>query len=168
MGVSHSAPAHHFGDTNGLLDAIAADGFKRLLDMMETYHAERGPDPREALTGTGLGYVMFARSSPATFGLMFGPVTGPVTGREASQDLDLASMAAFEHLAAQIEALTHRSRESHPAVMQDVLSCWGMVHGLADLIFSGKVSDFQAMSDEEQLEFFSGIIRRALLEQVDA
>src|ERR671931_485088 len=29
-GVSHAAPAHHFGDKAGLLSAVAADGFRRL------------------------------------------------------------------------------------------------------------------------------------------
>jgi AcrR family transcriptional regulator len=30
VGVSHAAPAHHFGDKAGLLTAVAADGFRRL------------------------------------------------------------------------------------------------------------------------------------------
>ena len=30
-GVSHAAPAHHFGDTGGLLTALAAEGFTRFL-----------------------------------------------------------------------------------------------------------------------------------------
>jgi AcrR family transcriptional regulator len=29
-GVSHAAPAHHFGDKAGLLSAVAADGFRCL------------------------------------------------------------------------------------------------------------------------------------------
>ena len=29
-GVSHAAPAHHFGDKAGLLTAVATDGFRRL------------------------------------------------------------------------------------------------------------------------------------------
>jgi AcrR family transcriptional regulator len=31
VGVSHSAPAHHFGDAKGLLDALATEGFRRFL-----------------------------------------------------------------------------------------------------------------------------------------
>lgn len=35
VGVSHSAPAHHFGDANGLLMAMAADGYSRFLQAMQ-------------------------------------------------------------------------------------------------------------------------------------
>src|SRR5699024_12406372 len=35
-GVSHGAPAHHFGDRRGLLTALAADGFGRLADALES------------------------------------------------------------------------------------------------------------------------------------
>ena len=34
VGVSHSAPAHHFGDAQGLLAALATDGFRRFLAAM--------------------------------------------------------------------------------------------------------------------------------------
>src|SRR6266702_4843210 len=33
-GVSHAAPAYHFGDKAGLLTAVAADGFWRLADAL--------------------------------------------------------------------------------------------------------------------------------------
>ena len=33
-GVSHAAPAHHFGDKPGLLTAIAAEGFRRLAVVL--------------------------------------------------------------------------------------------------------------------------------------
>ena len=39
-GVSHAAPAHHFGDKAGLLTAVAADGFRRLAATLgEAYEA---------------------------------------------------------------------------------------------------------------------------------
>ena len=30
-GVSHAAPAHHFGDATGVLTALATEGFRRFL-----------------------------------------------------------------------------------------------------------------------------------------
>ncbi|NRB03591.1 MAG: TetR family transcriptional regulator, partial [Rhodobacteraceae bacterium] len=33
-GVSHAAPAHHFGDVTGLLTALAAEGFRRFVVAM--------------------------------------------------------------------------------------------------------------------------------------
>src|SRR4030095_14934141 len=39
-GVSHAAPAHHFGDKAGLLTAVAADGFRRLAATLgDAYRA---------------------------------------------------------------------------------------------------------------------------------
>src|SRR5213080_824442 len=33
-GVSHAAPAHHFGDKAGLLTSIAAEGYRRLAGSL--------------------------------------------------------------------------------------------------------------------------------------
>ena len=33
-GVSHAAPAHHFGDKRGLLTAVAAEGYRRLAGSL--------------------------------------------------------------------------------------------------------------------------------------
>src|SRR5688572_22189691 len=66
-GVSHAAPAHHFGDKAGLLSALAAEGFRGLA-------AELG---RAAATGSflevGVAYVRFAVAHPAHFAVMFRP-----------------------------------------------------------------------------------------------
>src|SRR5918994_1639788 len=35
-GVSHAAPAHHFGDKAGLLTALAAEGYELLGEALET------------------------------------------------------------------------------------------------------------------------------------
>ena len=40
VGVSHAAPAHHFGDAQGLLAALAAEGFRRFLAAMR--HRQSG------------------------------------------------------------------------------------------------------------------------------
>ena len=44
-GVSHAAPAHHFGDARGLLTACAAAGFNQLADAMERDAAAAGQGP---------------------------------------------------------------------------------------------------------------------------
>ena len=33
-GVSHAAPAHHFGDAEGMLTSVAAEGFAKLADEL--------------------------------------------------------------------------------------------------------------------------------------
>src|SRR5215510_9357488 len=58
-GVSHAAPAHHFGDAGGLLTEVAMDGFARLAANMqrEVAKAERGSIDHPI--AAALGYVLF-------------------------------------------------------------------------------------------------------------
>ena len=42
-GVSHAAPAHHFGDARGLLTALAAEGFDRFLATQRAHEAAAPP-----------------------------------------------------------------------------------------------------------------------------
>ena len=44
-GVSHSAPAHHFGDKDGLLAAYAEQGFSMLADSLEAAAIEAAGQP---------------------------------------------------------------------------------------------------------------------------
>lgn len=160
VGVSHSAPAHHFGDTNGLLMAIAADGFRRLLASMEAHHLAKGPEPRAALVGSGIGYLAFAQDSPATFRLMF----GHEPKEPMLPELSAAGGAAFEHLAQHVEAITQRDRASDPDVMQDIIACWSTAHGFANLLISGGLPEFRQKPPEEQLAFFHAVFARSLPE----
>ncbi len=69
-GVSHAAPAHHFGDVGGLLTALAAEGFRRFQATLDAREAGIG-DPRERAVAAGLGYMEFAMARPALFRLVF-------------------------------------------------------------------------------------------------
>ena len=53
-GVSHSAPAHHFGDKNGLLAAFAEEGFVGLAAEMQRAAARaEAPDAHGQMDGIG-------------------------------------------------------------------------------------------------------------------
>ncbi len=158
VGVSPSAPAHHFGDTQGLLMAIAAQGFRNLLASMEEHHARCGPDPQEAFLGSGIGYLEFAISSPAVFSLMF----GPQLGKENSAELQVAAEAAFEHLAGNVEQLTGKTCDANPEIMEDILANWSIVHGFSNLVISGGLLDYQEKPQAEKLAFFRKVMSRTL------
>ncbi|MCU0912422.1 MAG: TetR/AcrR family transcriptional regulator, partial [Rhodobacteraceae bacterium] len=59
-GVSHAAPAHHFGDAGGLLTALAAQGFRRFVANQAAHEDRAGADPAARLVESGLGYIAFA------------------------------------------------------------------------------------------------------------
>ncbi len=70
-GVSHAAPAHHFGDLTGLLSELAAVGFMRLGAAFDAAMDGAGSAPSARLTAMGKAYVAFARAYPGLFVLMF-------------------------------------------------------------------------------------------------
>src|ERR1700690_3509118 len=72
-GVSHAAPAHHFGDKAGLLTAIATEGFELFIEGVSqaappapgtgAVSRERDAvDPTAQLRELGLAYAQFAES----------------------------------------------------------------------------------------------------------
>jgi AcrR family transcriptional regulator len=69
-GVSHTAPAHHFGDMRGLLTSVAEEGFRALYETTSAAGAAH-TDPVERLTAIGEAYVQLARSNHAHCEVMF-------------------------------------------------------------------------------------------------
>ena len=69
-GVSHSAPAHHFGDLRGLLTAVAIDGFDQLSKSL-TQSIQKTKDPEQQLRQLGRTYVRVGLSLPGHFAVMF-------------------------------------------------------------------------------------------------
>lgn len=69
VGVSHAAPAHHFGDTTGLLTAVATEGFQHLHAAM-TEAMERVSDPIDKLAVIARAYVEIAVAYPGHSSLM--------------------------------------------------------------------------------------------------
>lgn len=132
-GVSHAAPAHHFGDAAGLLAALAADGFERLLAAMKARTAAADDaDADSRLAAAGLGYIDFARANPALFRLMFS------SGRPDRGDERLCRSAdgAFGYLAASAIHLTGPDPLSSVDGRRQIAALWAMAHGLADLLMS--------------------------------
>jgi AcrR family transcriptional regulator len=150
-GVSHAAPAHHFGDTPGLLTALAAEGFRRFLAAQAAREAVAAADPRSQIVAAGLGYIDFALARPALFRLMFGS-RRPDFGHD---DLTAAAQAAYGHLEAQTFAAGGRSA-------QDVAAAWAVAHGLADLMVAGRLKPLKALPAAERDAAFAAIIARAL------
>ncbi|MGI5168257.1 TetR/AcrR family transcriptional regulator [Spirillospora sp. CA-253888] len=118
-GVSHAAPAHHFGDKTGLLTALAAQGYELLADALEA----AGPDILDA----GVAYVRFAVSHRAHFEVMFQP------GLHQQDDAEVAAASSRADRALQAAlAATPEAGGEHAD-----LAAWSIVHGFAALWISG-------------------------------
>jgi AcrR family transcriptional regulator len=157
VGVSHSAPAHHFGDTQGLLEALATEGFRRFLAAMQARQAACGSDDAsELLIASGLGYLDFALASPALFKLMF----GSDRLQNDAPDLNAVAEAAFDHLAQDIARLRGTSPYEDGAAMADVMASWSLVHGFASLLLSGRMDLVQQMPPPAREAFFRQVFAR--------
>ncbi len=125
-GVSHMAPAHHFGDLGGLLSELAALGFRRFGAAL---------DQAAGLDGMGEAYVAFAHANPALFRLMF-----------RSERLDPARPALAEALVRAGDLLTQAAGgfvagQGQPTLPQvaAAVRAWSMVHGFAMLLLDGRL-----------------------------
>ena len=127
-GVSHAAPAHHFGDVDGLLTALAARSFERLVHAMETAAAAEA-DPLSKLVAIGLGYIDYAESHPHLFGLLF------ASDRPDWTDLDLTrhADAAFAVLKSAVETFAQQPGRNPHAAADMIPTFWATAHGLATL-----------------------------------
>lgn len=148
-GVSHAAPAHHFGDARGLLTALAADGFHRFLATQARREEQADADPVSQLVAAGLGYIDFAMERPALFRLLFGSDQPDFT----DPALDGASTAAYRHLHDQVAAVGG----------DDVAaaSVWAMAHGLADLLSNGRLKALLSLPDAAREQVVAALLRQS-------
>lgn len=161
-GVSHAAPAHHFGDANGLLTAVATSGYERLSQAMRE-GAEREKDRGTALVAIGVAYVRFALTHPALFRLMFHS-----DRLDRTDDAFRAvGKAAFEVLSGRLAVVRGRGTQLTPPETgrhPTLLRAWAVVHGMATLAIEGRLGPRGKTRDRELLD----TVRAALSMQADA
>ena len=136
-GVSHGAPAHHFGDAAGLLRATSEAGFDQLDAHMRAFQQRAGDDPIEHHRATGLAYIDFAVAYPVLFQLMNRADPRP----QASTDTPApAGRSAFLRLADSLRAARPElAKLPEEALRAQLLLRWAVVHGLANLITEGQL-----------------------------
>jgi len=147
-GVSHSAPAHHFGTKAGLLTAFATAGYQLLAEHVITeVAASAATDSVEELAAIGRGYVRFAVSHPAHFEVMFRlDALNP-----GHAEFVAASEAAYGLLIATVERCRAAGRLNGRSPEVVAVSAWSLVHGLSALWISGRLSERIAEQDPHTL-----------------
>ena len=123
-GVSHAAPAHHFGGMPGLKIAIATKGFQSFLhDLAATRDSlPEGTSPFQALLAVNMTYIRFAGSRTALFRLMFDQLP--------TQDPELRDTAHGSYLV--LKGLCAPFTASRPAAAFEA-AVWALTHGYAAL-----------------------------------
>lgn len=148
-GVSHAAPAHHFGDTNGLLTALATEGFTKFQDTLDA-REQGATDDLDRAVRAGLGYLEFALARPALFRLIFSSVRPDF----AAPDLVAAASRAYYHLVGLVTALGGGET--------DIIALWATSHGIADLSADRRMLVLQGKSPEEREAMIRAVLMRCL------
>lgn len=156
LGVSHTAPRHHFGDKRGLVTALAAQGYRLLAATLRSAEGD--------FLEAGVSYVRFAVAHPGHFAVMFKP--------KLVNDQDPALLEArLETRAALLAGAAAQAvavgRDPSPpgsgTLPPYALLAWGAAHGLADLALTGILGPVAHAESPEEIE----ALARAALSQLD-
>ncbi|WP_019954196.1 TetR/AcrR family transcriptional regulator [Yoonia vestfoldensis] len=137
VGVSHTAPKNHFDSFDGLLAAIATEGFRRHAAEMQR-GVEGLPPGRDRMRAAAAGYVRFAQQNPALFRLMFSPKLRD----QADPDLAAAGAQSYGVLRSVAAGLEWpRPAPGFGPEMENLrteMMLWTIVHGYAWLLIEGR------------------------------
>ncbi len=149
VGVSEAAPSRHFAGKEGLLAAMAAQGFDELAQRRRLIAEGSGAAEQQVRAMMG-EYVRFAQTQPGLFDLMIGP---RILQPDSHPALKEATAASFRLFADAVSAFGRQS--GWPAASLNLLvhAAWAVEHGLATLIVSARAPaagwpvDLEAMID---------------------
>ncbi|HEX3348316.1 MAG TPA: TetR-like C-terminal domain-containing protein [Acetobacteraceae bacterium] len=136
VGVSHAAPANHFGDLTGLLSELAAIGYRRFAHALQAAKSSAEGSGERGAPAMGRAYVNFARQQAGMFALMF---------RSERLDMSRPSLRAAIDEARQAlrDAASMRPKDAAPpsplARAAEAVALWSLVHGFATLLLDGRL-----------------------------
>ena len=150
--ISHSQPVlyAHFGSREGILAAVAIEGFQELGLTLEKARG-RAKDGR-TLAAVAAAYLDFAASSPALYEAMFS------LGLSVPFD-DAATPPELRFAFAQLREL-FPGRGSHPELTSELF--WASLHGIAELTRT------QRFPSGRQLERVRVLVERFTLPRMEA
>jgi AcrR family transcriptional regulator len=133
-GVSHGAPAHHFGDVRGLLSAFTAQSFEQLDALTREYQRKAPPDGFSQLLASGTAYVDYALTERARFQLMFRSDRLDPSDKHLRQ----AGQAVFGILQESMARTSAEAGAEGVMLPEKTALAWSTVHGFATLLLESE------------------------------
>nr|WP_246461088.1 TetR/AcrR family transcriptional regulator [Nocardia transvalensis] len=133
-GVSHAAPAHHFGNRQGLLTALAIEGFDLLAEELRAAAGD--------FRDVAIAYIRFARNHPGHFDVMF--------RRDLLRGDDERLAAARARSGAELSSGVTYLAVAPEGRRAAQLAAWSLVHGFASLWREGALEGSQLGGDDPE------------------
>lgn len=136
VGVSRTAPYHHFKDKNELLCALAADGFKQKTKTIQDILNNKSLSPEQGLREFVYSYVENATKEPELYDLMFGrPIWKSGKSNETLQGKAYPAFQLQLDLVKQWQQQGILAPEENSLRLSQVI--WSTMHGITRLIIDG-------------------------------
>lgn len=130
VGVTQTAPLHHFDTKAGLLAAIAAQGFRMLFDHRIAALKEKR-EPRDRLMAVLMAFVEFALAHPALYQLMHGP---EIPDKTLFPELNDAATRSYGLLESSVADYLAEEGGAPERVRDATLAAWTVCQGLATVL----------------------------------
>ncbi len=136
VGVSRTAPYHHFAEKEALLCAIAEEGFRRFSELSYRETLDEGMIAYSVVLKRTLDYVKFAQQNPEYYDLMFGGHLWH--SQQLTDSLIRKAHATFKY---GVETIRHWQAQGYILPGIDPLRysqvSWSTLHGISRLLIDG-------------------------------
>ena len=144
---SPAAIYRYFRNKREILTALREEGFARFV-ALQRERREQTPDPLDRLRQGGRGYVRFALRDPEYYHLMFNTGCNEV---DLEGTCEAHSIESFTLFGKTVEECVASGRFGEVPVRAAVFSLWSTLHGLVNLILSGRVAALASDADIDRM-----------------
>lgn len=145
LGVSRTAPYHHFSDKQALLCGIAEEGFRRLREVVRTPPYVEGAEISESAVRLFVNrYVQFSIDNAEYYELMFGARLWK--SQQLTESLKLEAHDAFKVYIEQIRLWQASMNNTSVDALRFAQVSWSTLHGMSRLLIDGIYLDATAIN----------------------